>query len=145
MSDPEMFYKYIRMSPARYHYLLNLLSENLYKYSPREPVPPDERLMMILVFLASGCSQRDIALRFQRGRSTVSSVLKDTCTSLWDLLSPRYLTVPSSAEEWQQVAKEYFERWNFPYCVGCIDGKHFRIKCPKLSGSTFSPRISLFD
>lgn len=33
---------------------------------------------------------------------------------------------------------EEFERlWNFPNCIGCIDGKHVRVRCPKNTGSQF--------
>ena len=35
------------------------------------------------------------------------------------------------------VSKEYEVIWNFPHCVGAIDGKHVVIQAPSNSGSTF--------
>nr|CAI5841789.1 unnamed protein product [Callosobruchus analis] len=40
-------------------------------------------------------------------------------------------------EEWKNIALDFYNKWNFPNCIGCIDGKHIRIKCPKKTGSTF--------
>lgn len=31
----------------------------------------------------------------------------------------------------------YMQKWNFPNCVGAIDGKHIRVKCPANSGSMY--------
>ena len=39
---------------------------------------------------------------------------------------------PSS---WQGV--KFWERWNFPNVIGCIDGKHICIICPTKTGSLF--------
>ena len=35
------------------------------------------------------------------------------------------------------AAKEFEERWNFPHVVGCLDGKHIRMECPKESGTLY--------
>lgn len=40
-------------------------------------------------------------------------------------------------EKWEKVADRYLELWNIPNCIGAIDGKHFKIKCPPKSGSAF--------
>lgn len=40
-------------------------------------------------------------------------------------------------EHFEYVALDYSEKWNFPHCLGSIDGKHIRIKCPAKSGSMF--------
>ncbi|GFV81026.1 protein ALP1-like [Trichonephila clavipes] len=35
------------------------------------------------------------------------------------------------------VAEEFWAKWNFPLCLGAIDGKHIRIKPPSHSGATY--------
>ena len=46
--------------------------------------------------------------------------------------------MPSPTEEiFQEIAKVFNIRWNFPNCVGSIDGKHIRIKCSPNSGSQY--------
>jgi len=45
--------------------------------------------------------------------------------------------MPSSPEEWLQISKEYEEKWNFPHCVGAVDGKHCMLQAPINSGSDF--------
>jgi hypothetical protein len=46
--------------------------------------------------------------------------------------------MPSQTEEiFQEIAKDFNIRWNFPNSVGNIDGKHISIKCPPNSGSQY--------
>jgi hypothetical protein len=48
-----------------------------------------------------------------------------------------FFQCPSSEDEWRQVASDYYTRWNFPNCLGSLDGKHVIIRRPVCSGSTF--------
>lgn len=45
--------------------------------------------------------------------------------------------MPSSAEEWKKVAKQFQNIWNFDHCIGSMDGKHITIQAPINSGSEF--------
>ena len=39
--------------------------------------------------------------------------------------------------QWKKVARGFEEKWNFPHCIGAIDGKHVVIQAPANSGSMF--------
>ena len=34
------------------------------------------------------------------------------------------LQFPSSEEEWMKIADDFNKRWQFPNCIGALDGKH---------------------
>lgn len=40
-------------------------------------------------------------------------------------------------EQWLKIASEFFSRFQFPNCIGAIDGKHIRIRKPNKSGSKY--------
>jgi hypothetical protein len=48
-----------------------------------------------------------------------------------------FFQFPSSREEWPHIAKEFEIRWNFPNCLGAVDGKHVAIQSPPGAGSFY--------
>ncbi|CAH1970393.1 unnamed protein product [Acanthoscelides obtectus] len=44
---------------------------------------------------------------------------------------------PKCQEDWKEIADLFEARWNFPHCLGAIDGKHIDIIPPAGSGSEF--------
>lgn len=40
-------------------------------------------------------------------------------------------------QEFNNISLDFFNQWQFPNCLGAIDGKHIRIKCPANSGSQY--------
>jgi len=34
-------------------------------------------------------------------------------------------------KDFENTADAFYNKWNFPNCIGSIDGKHIRVKCPK--------------
>lgn len=47
------------------------------------------------------------------------------------------LQIPNTEQEWKNKARQFELLWNFPNCIGSIDGKHIVIEAPCNSGSDF--------
>lgn len=45
--------------------------------------------------------------------------------------------MPRTEEEWKEIADGYEDCWQFPHCLGSIDGKHCILQQPACSGSVF--------
>lgn len=44
--------------------------------------------------------------------------------------------MPDPTEEsWKRNANDFELKWSYPNCIGAIDGKHIRIRCPNNTGS----------
>ena len=95
-------------------------------------------------YLATGDAITTIAYNFQTGVSTTRKIILDVCMAIWDILAPIYMPVPSE-DKWKSIADEFYERWNFPSCIGAIDGKYVMIQCPFNSGSLFYNCKSYFS
>ncbi len=135
-----MFFKYFRISPTTYEKLLSYIGADLQKVTTkmREPVSPDERLIITLRYLTTGDAQTTIGANYRMSPTTVGRMINETCKSIWNRLSEQdYLKVPTTEAEWERIDKEFEDRWNFPHAVGAIDGKHVAMSAPPGSGSGY--------
>ena len=127
------------MSKERFDHLLGLLRDKITKEDTRlrEAITAEERLVIALRYLSAGMSQQDLCYNFRVGRTTVSNILKEVCSSIYDDLYPIYMKPPSTEAEWRHIADDFKLLWDLPHCIGAIDGKHIGIDCPKKSGSNY--------
>jgi hypothetical protein len=47
------------------------------------------------------------------------------------------LQVPVTIEEWLWHAQKFEDKWQFPHCIGALDGKHIVMRLPSNSGSYY--------
>ena len=107
------------------------------KCRSRQSISPAERLTITLRYLATGDSQQSQSYNFRVGRATVCHIIRDTCEGIWKALKDTYMKAPESIEDWVKISNEFESQWNFPHCLGCLDGKHIAMQCPKDGGSLY--------
>ncbi|XP_037303438.1 protein ALP1-like [Manduca sexta] len=77
-------------------------------------------------------------------KSTICNAISEVCAAINEALQD-YAKTPSTEEEWLSIAQEFNEKWNFPNCIGAVDGKHCVIQAPINSGSYFFNYKSTFS
>ena len=127
------------MSPDRFQHLCSLVGPYITKQKTnfRKPISAPQRLALTLRFLATGESQQSLSFSYRIGRSTVSKIVSETSLAIFHALRDPYLKTPTTEEEWLNIANGFEETWNFPHCIGALDGKHIRIECPKMTGTYY--------
>ncbi|XP_066978943.1 uncharacterized protein [Macrobrachium rosenbergii] len=73
----------------------------------------------------------------QRLTLTLRYLATETCRAIYNIMKTEYLKLPSTPEEWNEIALHYFQQWNFPNCIGALDGKRVLNAKPPHSGAGF--------
>ncbi|GFW61155.1 protein ALP1-like [Trichonephila clavipes] len=109
--DSESYHRFLRMDVLTFEELAALVSSSIERKntSMRKAIPAAERIALTLRFLT---------------------------TAIYHHLGSE-IQVPESGNEWKMVTEEFWAKWNFPLCLGAMDGKHIRIKPPSHSGATY--------
>ena len=121
------------MSPDAFDHLAQLLQPVMQNQNTNfgQSICVKEKLVVTLRYLASGDSQQSLGWVHRIGKATI---IKETTNAIWEVLEEVYLKPLQEVVDWKAISKEFENLWNFPHCIGAIDGKHVAIECPKLSG-----------
>ena len=90
--------------------------------------------MILFRYLSTGDSFRTIAFSYRMHKSTVSKIISEICPAIWESLFEEYVAFPKSTDEWRNIAENFNSKWNYPHCLGAIDGKHVLMESPSNSG-----------
>ena len=90
-----------------------------------------------LRYLCTGDSQVTIGTSYEVSPTTMGRIISETCQAIWYVLNKKgFIKAPTSKKEWLDIVIEFDDKWNFPHCLGAIDGKHI-IQAPPRKASTF--------
>lgn len=83
-------------------------------------------LIFNLRYLATGEGSTSLANQFRVGVSTVPKIIDETLPAIYQVLK-KHVLVPPTRNDLLNTAEGFWSRWNFPNCLGAIDGKHIAI------------------
>ncbi|KAJ8914321.1 hypothetical protein NQ315_011308 [Exocentrus adspersus] len=136
--DSYRFWNYLRMSSEMFDELLRKIGSYIAKTDiwREDIINPTQRLALTIRFLASGDSMSSLYYAYRISLSSVSNIIRETTQVIWDILAPEVF-LKCTSNEWKDIARNFETKWNFPHCIGAIDGKHVVIQAPKNSGSLY--------
>ncbi|RVE48412.1 hypothetical protein evm_006973 [Chilo suppressalis] len=136
---PKDYRNYLRMDEKTYLTLLSKVTPLIKKQDTimRTAISPHERLTVTLRFLATGRTYECLKYSALISPQALSKIIPETCAAIYKVLQKDYLKFPNSSEKWRNIAQQFEDRWNFPHCLGAIDGKHIDIIPPADNGSYY--------
>lgn len=92
---PHKFKNYVRMDCECFDFLEQRIAPLIQRVGAnfRSPISPGERLAVTLRYLASGSSMTSLSYAFRIGKSTVSSIIPESCDAIFKVLKDEYLKV----------------------------------------------------
>ncbi|XP_066598848.1 uncharacterized protein [Prorops nasuta] len=96
-----------------------------------------ERLSIILRYLATGNLLVSLSYLYLAGLTTVSNIIGETTEIIWDCLHKEVIPPMLTKHDWLRISNHFENKWNFNHCIGPIDGKHVFIQCPNNAGSSY--------
>nr|XP_055051363.1 uncharacterized protein LOC129437215 [Misgurnus anguillicaudatus] len=138
-NDRTGFRELLRMTAEEFDFLLGRVQHLITKQDTkmRRAILPRERLSLTLRFLATGETFKSLRFQYRMGTSTISQIVFETCSALYKVMKDDFLKTPSTEAEWRTIAMDFERKWQFPHCLGALDGKHIYIQPPRKSGSFY--------
>ena len=135
--DEERHFSNFRMSAGRFDDLVRRVQPFI-QHGPNHQITisPAERVAVTLDILACGTSHQKAATNYRMGVTTVGCIVSEVSKAIWLALKEEFVSFPSDAQ-FRDIAVDFWNLWNFPNCVGAIDGKHVNLKAPPNAGSDF--------
>ncbi|KAK3746102.1 hypothetical protein QZH41_015519, partial [Actinostola sp. cb2023] len=140
VEDTVGFKEMMRMDRETFTTILTAIEPEIAKFQIQgghKVISSAERLTLALRFLATGETFASLHFQFRMGKATISYIIREVCHAIYKILGPKFMAVPSTPQEWSVIADEFERKWQYPNCIGAVDGKHVVIRPPPASGSHY--------
>ena len=139
VEEPSLYKNFLRIDEDMFDEIVERVRPLIQKQTTwwREPLDVGLRVAITLRYLATGDTYKSIGYAFRVAPNTICDVVPETCRAIITAYADEVLRLPKTPLEWEDVAKGFEDRWNFPHAIGAIDGKHIHIRNPLRSGSRY--------
>ena len=100
----------------------------------RNAISPRLRLQITLRYLSGPASFSVLEDIFRVPKSTLSKIIPEVCEALWQELNEECIALPQDQASWLAKAKEFTEKWQYPFALAAVDGKHVEVQAFQNSG-----------
>ena len=103
----------------------------------REAISPRMRLLATLRYLATGNSFQDLTFSTRIAPNTLSQIIPETLQAIIKVLEEKFISFPHKPVDWEIITNKFQTMWQFPHCIGALDGKHIFFRPSRCDGSKF--------
>ena len=130
VEDTAAFKEFMRMNYEQFKELVCYIEQKIAKQPTqmRKPVSAAKRVALTVRFLATGETFCSLYFQFRISRKAVSYIIIEVCEAIFAVLGPLYLKFLNSEADWRKIESSFREKWQFPHCLGAVDGKHLVMK-----------------
>lgn len=139
VEDINSYNNFLRMNSSQFEELLKIVSNNISKKDTfmRASISARNKLEITLRYLATGETFRSAMYNTRIHETTISRFVPEVCQAIINNLKEKYLKTPDTPEQWNKIAEDFQELWQFPLCLGALDGKHITFSAPISAGSYY--------
>lgn len=127
----EEFRKMYRLTKELAQNLIAELEPHMNHGQRNTRLPIDLRVLAALRFFAHGSYQKCIGANqnVYVAQQTMSDIIREVCNAIEDI-AHRYIKFPTNAEDIGIKKQAFWNAFNFPGIIGCVDGTHVAIVKP---------------
>ena len=121
--DEKRFKGFIRMDSDLFKEIVVRVGPRIRKEDTkyRQAVPVEVQIAIALRFVTSGESYRASEYHFRVLHSLICNIVPEVMEAIYQEFQDA-LQCPNTPEQWKQVADDFFQKWQYPNCIGVVDG-----------------------